>query len=518
METGGARRRHAGVGLTLPDDNTRTGRAASRAVFIRPLIVDVLPPTLSPTILAIDGGGVRGVIPLEFLLLIQEHLGPCAIQDVVDLAVGTSSECSERFETLARRIFRERRPSLFLRRVAGSQSLIGQMARWVQWLIHDSCYDSRIFDSALKSAFGEYRRIFGATREDPPGPRRSGPRVGVVTTSISRDTNTFVVGNFNISQDATEDAGNGCTFGIGSFQDGGLKHNFAGDIATQISRQIWPRAIGSTRLVTLGTGKAELSDHTPHFRHIFRDSFLRRGFDAWMSTMDTDSDWRKWKARLPDSVRVDCHRLDVSLGNSPHTIDAIETMEDYRNLVILQVGSARMAREAATSLLVSRFFFTMDSLPENTTVPFWCYGSVHYKGPAQKIVKALNLLYPQGLSYVSDCGLINDIGGLDSLCVSCGRYSRSISFLTRHLDYTVNLYIQAPSRIRWRIGGFPETVASFVSKQDLDSPFGQEDHGHPYRQPCHNCDATGSPPKGKRRRSESGSLVDVGPKKRAQVT
>jgi hypothetical protein len=60
-------------------------------LYQRPLVVDVLPPTMSPTILAIDGGGVRGVIPLEFLLLVQEHLRPCVIQDVVDLALGTSS-------------------------------------------------------------------------------------------------------------------------------------------------------------------------------------------------------------------------------------------------------------------------------------------------------------------------------------------------------------------------------------------------------------------------------------------
>ncbi|CAI7578672.1 unnamed protein product [Penicillium palitans] len=60
-------------------------------LYRRPLVVDVLPPTMSPSILAIDGGGVRGVIPLEFLLLIQEHLGPCQIQDVFDLGIGTSS-------------------------------------------------------------------------------------------------------------------------------------------------------------------------------------------------------------------------------------------------------------------------------------------------------------------------------------------------------------------------------------------------------------------------------------------
>lgn len=60
-------------------------------LYQRPLTVDVLPPTMSPSVLALDGGGVRGVIPLEFLLLVQEHLRPCTIQEVIDLALGTSS-------------------------------------------------------------------------------------------------------------------------------------------------------------------------------------------------------------------------------------------------------------------------------------------------------------------------------------------------------------------------------------------------------------------------------------------
>jgi patatin-like phospholipase/acyl hydrolase len=46
---------------------------------------------MSPSILALDGGGVRGVIPLEYLLLVQEHLQPSTIHNVVDLAIGTSS-------------------------------------------------------------------------------------------------------------------------------------------------------------------------------------------------------------------------------------------------------------------------------------------------------------------------------------------------------------------------------------------------------------------------------------------
>jgi patatin-like phospholipase/acyl hydrolase len=47
---------------------------------------------MNPTILAIDGGGVRGAIPLEYLLLIQESLGrDCKIHDLIDLSVGSSS-------------------------------------------------------------------------------------------------------------------------------------------------------------------------------------------------------------------------------------------------------------------------------------------------------------------------------------------------------------------------------------------------------------------------------------------
>jgi hypothetical protein len=68
-----------------------TIRGCIYCLYQRPLVASILPPTMSPSVLAIDGGGVRGVIPLEFLLLIQEHLHPCRIQDVVDLALGTSS-------------------------------------------------------------------------------------------------------------------------------------------------------------------------------------------------------------------------------------------------------------------------------------------------------------------------------------------------------------------------------------------------------------------------------------------
>lgn len=56
------------------------------------LQVAVKPPTAGVRIVSIDGGGVRGVVPLEFLVLLQDLLGPdCPVQSLFDLAIGTSS-------------------------------------------------------------------------------------------------------------------------------------------------------------------------------------------------------------------------------------------------------------------------------------------------------------------------------------------------------------------------------------------------------------------------------------------
>ncbi|KAJ5566719.1 uncharacterized protein N7459_010101 [Penicillium hispanicum] len=366
-------------------------------LYSRPLIVDMLPPTSSPTILAIDGGGVRGVIPLEFLGLVQEHLYPCTIQEVVDLAIGTSAggiivlglfimswsvrKCSTTFDELACQIFRERRHSrllMLLDHVHANTSILRQVVQWVQWLLYDSCYDSKVFDSALQAAFGSHRRVFGSSRDDPPGPLRSGPKVGVVTTSISKDAGTFVIGNFN------------------------------------------PTAAAPF---------------------------------------------------------------------------------------------ARRAREAATMLLISSFYFTLLDLPDNPVNPFRCHGIIRCRGSAQKVVQALQRLHPEGLNYASDSGVICHFGGITDIC-HCGLYRYPISFLVSHVDCKINLYLQTSSKRRWRISGFPSTMASVAAKQGLRSPFGIDQHGSSTI-PCGSCDVIGANGLtwGKRRRRGSEDTGSSGSKR-----
>lgn len=56
------------------------------------LTIHLKPATAGVRMLNIDGGGVRGVVPLEFLTRLQKELGPRAhIQDFFDIAFGTSA-------------------------------------------------------------------------------------------------------------------------------------------------------------------------------------------------------------------------------------------------------------------------------------------------------------------------------------------------------------------------------------------------------------------------------------------
>jgi hypothetical protein len=126
----------------------------------------------------------------------------------------------------------------------------------------------------------------------------------------------------------------------------------------------------------------------------------------------------------------------------PNTIDSVENMEQYRDLVIAQPGSARLAREAATTLLISRFYFELTDLPEDTATPFWCRGAIRCKGSARDLIVALTRLYPDGLEYASSNGLIDSLTGIDELYKSCGSYIYPLSFLIYYIDHKVDIFLQ----------------------------------------------------------------------------
>ncbi|KAL8642303.1 MAG: hypothetical protein Q9228_000981, partial [Teloschistes exilis] len=159
------------------------------------LSVILKPPTAGIRILSIDGGGVRGAVPLEFLSVLQELLGDeCAIQDLFDLAFGGLivlclfvrqwgvEQCVRVFDTITHQFFcsQSRKGHGFL------ASLRHLASCWLS----DGIYDVEALEKVLKDVFGAYERLFGTVQVNQRA------KIAVTATTIS-DASPFVFSNYN---------------------------------------------------------------------------------------------------------------------------------------------------------------------------------------------------------------------------------------------------------------------------------------------------------------------------------
>ncbi|CBF87230.1 predicted protein [Aspergillus nidulans FGSC A4] len=175
------------------------------------LTVRLLPPTKRPTILVLDGGGIRGIITLGFLKALESQVvGVGGLREAFDLNVGTSAgldswlnvgrlegglilsdvvvcgesvdEARARFITLARRIFRTR-PLV--------HTLVGQSWDFLRSWLTDSRHDSEVLDDALQEAFSTLRRLFDTTP-----PLLSGIRVALTASQVDEDGSLCLFSNY----------------------------------------------------------------------------------------------------------------------------------------------------------------------------------------------------------------------------------------------------------------------------------------------------------------------------------
>ena len=157
----------------------------------RDLTVRLKPATAAARILSIDGGGPRGIIPLENLEMLQNILGPdLQICDMIDLAVGCSSgglialskfmlrmdigSCKALFRELAKRVFAPTRR----RRLLGS------------WL-SDGIYKVEPLEDSLKEHYTPTLRMF-----DTPASLLSSIKVAVTACDIKNGA-PFIFANYN---------------------------------------------------------------------------------------------------------------------------------------------------------------------------------------------------------------------------------------------------------------------------------------------------------------------------------
>lgn len=154
------------------------------------LNVQLKPPTAAPRLLSIDGGGSRGIIPLENLEILQGLLGfDIPLHDMFDLSVGTSSGglTVMAFSILLMEIWRSKELFKTVCKIIFSAN----RKAFIKALISDSTYDSTALEDILKEHFGPDRRMF-----DTPPSQVSKGKVAVTASSI-KDGTPFIFTNYN---------------------------------------------------------------------------------------------------------------------------------------------------------------------------------------------------------------------------------------------------------------------------------------------------------------------------------
>jgi patatin-like phospholipase/acyl hydrolase len=134
-----------------------------------------VPPTAGIRALTLDGGGVRGVIPLKFLEYIEKTLRKfcCPIQEYFDFVCGTStggliaigmfllqwntSESLQRFEDIARRTFTKQTDRV---------TLFAKALELLVAYIRDGQYSLSAIQEAFKLAFNSEIKMFNPLRND----------------------------------------------------------------------------------------------------------------------------------------------------------------------------------------------------------------------------------------------------------------------------------------------------------------------------------------------------------------
>ncbi|KAF1359294.1 FabD/lysophospholipase-like protein, partial [Lizonia empirigonia] len=226
-----------------------------------------VPPTAGIRRLSVDGGGVKGIIPLMFLQHIDTLLAPLGlpVQDYFDMVLGTSagglvviglfllrwsvSDSIQRFEDVAQKTFGKR--ATFLARVL----------RLLVAYVQDGQYSLVAIQKAFQKTLNSPLQMFNPLSNDT--------KVAVTTTSV-KDSTPWLLTNYNAgkrpsssgysiarAEKARDDISVGeaacClanflftffnpqTVGrIGVFQEGGLLHNCPSDIAEWETRFVWP--------------------------------------------------------------------------------------------------------------------------------------------------------------------------------------------------------------------------------------------------------------------------------------
>ncbi|KAB8244566.1 acyl transferase/acyl hydrolase/lysophospholipase [Aspergillus flavus] len=499
------------------------------------LTIRLLPPTKRPTVLVLDGGGIRGVVTLGFLKALEDEIGGSrGLHEAFDLTLGTSAGAliasevivrgtrtdvaSTKFKNLSRQIFSSR---------PRRQTLLGQSWDLLTTLVTDSRYNTRALDCALQETFGSSRRLFDTT-----APMVAGIRVALTASHVEDGLLSLFANYRAVRRPGMQSAYKllvsnerepllwevaRCSVaalgyftpkslpGLGTLQDGGVRANCPLRTALRESEIIWPASQGPDLVISIGTGyavdgPADGAARQPRFP---RDSFIERGIRTFLTSpaVDGQRGWRDALDSIPKNIRKNVFRLDCGIaGKLPELDDTLEIDK-------LGEFEYRIPAELSRAWLARTFFFELDTEPVMLHGSYDCQGSILCcKFDAAGLIEQVKLAFPDARFTLAEGHTFGSVEG-DSGCTTCGYYRKRILFRVSSIHESVELGIYGTTGFS-SLGGFPTTVQDLLEAQQADFPFGRADHRSDQWPPLRQCYCT------RRKRSRESARDESMSKKR----
>ncbi|OBT60276.1 hypothetical protein VE03_10316 [Pseudogymnoascus sp. 23342-1-I1] len=315
------------------------------------IFIEIKPPTHTSRVLSIDGGGVRAVIPLTFLLELEKEMRLGAVQNNFDFGIFSSSG-----------------------------AIVGL----------DSVYSSRNLEAALQEAYTSTRGILDYSHASAIG-----TKIGITVSSMEPKTSIFnnynsqgnhrngsygvLQGNAPVWEIARASSAAPFYFttktilGFGKFQDGGIRHNNPIQLALDELEALHhedPLAKRSALKVSLGTGKSGKGITYSDPDSWWRDRWFFRLGRTLLSAINSEEKsnemhQRELKcARKSQAGEISRHgeyfRFDVTFDGEEPELDDVSKMPELKALASDAIQPSSLTR-LANCLVANLFVFELDS-------------------------------------------------------------------------------------------------------------------------------------------------------------
>ncbi|KAF2633018.1 FabD/lysophospholipase-like protein [Macroventuria anomochaeta] len=442
-----------------------------------------VPPTAGIRRLSVDGGGVKGIIPLMFLQHINTSLAPFGlpVQDYFDIVCGTSagglvviglfllrwsaSESMKRFEEVAEKTFGKR------------ATFISKVLRLLVAYVQDGQYSLAAIQGAFQKALNSPLQMFNPLRNDT--------KVAVTTTAV-KDSSPWLFTNYNAgkrpkgsgydiarAEKARDDISIGeaacCTSAapwffkpqavgkLGTYQDGGLHHNCPSDMAQWETRFVWPSKPDDPDFaLSLGTGTSSEEGISSTSR------FLLRLLNCWKHGLNGQKGYDRFINSVPPKSRPRYHRLNIQFsGPEPSLDDALkipEMKERVTRMIELEEGRMTAIFDA---IIASLFYFELDGPPNLEAGEFQCSGHIYCRADLR--ADGLRYLYKQ-LQDKSSWFYIqgNPVRCVEHIPRSLPPFKRRVCFQVKLEDELISMSIRGITSTSQSISGFPTTVQHLI--------------------------------------------------------